>query len=126
MSILDSDGIGAYLVLPIFLDGNLAAMITLAYRNAAGLNDDPFRGRQMADQVAVALSNSHLVEKLSRLNWGSLKALARVVDAKSPRTAGHSERVTKFALKMADILIPDRRERENLHRAALVHDIGKL
>ena len=126
MSILDSDGIGAYLVLPIFLDGNLAAMITLAYRNAAGLNDDPFRGRQMADQVAVALSNSHLVEKLSRLNWGSLKALARVVDAKSPRTAGHSERVTKFALKMADILIPDRRERENLHRAALVHDIGKI
>jgi HD-GYP domain-containing protein (c-di-GMP phosphodiesterase class II)/HAMP domain-containing protein len=126
LSMLDSDGIGAYLVLPIFLDGNLAAMITLAYRNAAGLNDDRFRGRQMADQVAVALSNSHLVEKLNRLNWGTLKAFARAVDAKSPWTAGHSERVTKFVLKMTDILIPDRKERENLHRAALLHDIGKL
>jgi HD-GYP domain-containing protein (c-di-GMP phosphodiesterase class II)/HAMP domain-containing protein len=126
LSILDSDGISVYLVLPIFLDGNLSAMITLAYRNAAVLNDDRFRGRQMADQVAVALSNSRLMEKLSRLNWGTLKALARAVDAKSPWTAGHSERVTKLALKMADILIPDRRERENLHRAGLVHDVGKL
>ena len=51
LSILDSDGIGAYLVLPIFLDANLSAMITLAYRNAAALNDDRLRGRQMADQV---------------------------------------------------------------------------
>jgi len=76
--------------------------------------------------VAVALSNSRLMEKLSRLNWGTLKALARAVDAKSPWTAGHSERVTKLALKMADILILDRRKRENLHCAGLVHDIGKL
>ena len=126
LSILDSDGIGAYLVLPIFLDANLSAMITLAYRNSAVLNDDRFRGRQMADQVAVALSNSRLMEKLSRLNWGTLKALARAVDAKSSWTAGHSERVTKLALKMADILILDHKERENLHRAALLHDIGKL
>jgi len=126
LSILDNDGIGAYLVLPIFLEANLSAIITLAYRNAAVLNDDRLRGRQMADQVAVALSNSRLMEKLNRLNWGTLKALARTVDAKSPWTAGHSERVTKLALKMADILIPDRRKRENLHRAGLLHDIGKL
>ena len=126
VSILDNDGIGAYLVLPIFLDGNLSAMITLTYHNSAALNDDRLRGRQMADQVAVALSNSRLMEKLSRLNWGTLKALARAVDAKSPWTAGHSGRVTKLALKMADILIPDYKKRENLHRAGLLHDIGKL
>jgi putative nucleotidyltransferase with HDIG domain len=126
LSILDGDGIGAYLVLPIFLDTNLSAIITLAYRNAAVLNDDRFRGRQMADQVAVALSNSGLVEQLSRLNWGILRALARAVDAKSSWTAGHSERVTKLALKIADSLNLNHKERENLHRAALLHDIGKL
>ena len=126
LSILDSDGVGAYLVLPIFIDANLSAIVSLAYRNAAALNEDRFRGRQMADQVAVALSNSRLLEKLNRLNWGTLKALARTVDAKSPWTAGHSERVTKLALKMADILIPDPKKRENLHRGGLLHDIGKL
>ena len=126
VSILDSDGIGAFLVLPIFLEANLSAMITLAYRNLAVLNPDRLRGRQMADQVAVALSNSRLIEQLNRLNWGTLKALARAVDAKSSWTAGHSERVTRLVLKLADILIVDPGERENLHRAALLHDIGKL
>ena len=76
--------------------------------------------------MAVALSNSRLMEKLNKLNWGTLWALARAVDAKSPWTAGHSGRVTKMALKIAEVLIPDPRERENLHRAALLHDIGKL
>ena len=126
LSILDSDGIGAYLVLPIFFDANLSALITLAYRNSAVLNHDRLRGRQMADQVAVALSNSRLMEQLNRLNWGTLKALARAVDAKSAWTAGHSERVTQLALRLADTLILDPGERENLHRAALLHDIGKL
>jgi putative nucleotidyltransferase with HDIG domain len=126
LSIFDGNGIGAYLVLPIFLDTNLSAIITLAYRNAEVLNDDCFRGRQLADQVAVALSNSGLVEQLNKLNWGILKTLARAVDAKSSWTAGHSERVTKLALKIADRLNLNQKERENLHRAALLHDIGKL
>jgi nitrate/nitrite-specific signal transduction histidine kinase len=59
-----------FLIIEQNQDTNLSAIITLAYRNAAVLNDDRFRGRQMADQVAVALSNSGLVEQLSRLNWG--------------------------------------------------------
>ena len=80
----------------------------------------------MADQVAVALYNSRLMEQLNRLNWGTLKALARAVDAKSSWTAGHSERVARLALKLADTLVLGPRERENLHRAALLHDIGKL
>ncbi len=126
LSILDTHGTGAYLVLPIFLNANLSAIITLAYRNSAVPNADRRRGRRMADQVAVALSNSRLMEQLNRLNWGTLKALARAVDAKSSWTAGHSERVTQLSLKLADILILDHKERENLHRAALLHDIGKL
>lgn len=51
---------------------------------------------------------------------------ARVVDAKSPFTAGHSERVALFTDLIADELgyAPDRRRW--LRRAALLHDLGKL
>ena len=125
LSTVVSDGIAAYLVLPIFIDANLSTIIAMAYRNPAALNHDRLRARQMANQVAVALSNSKLLEKLDQLNWGTLRALARTVDAKSSWTAGHSERVTRLALTLADALIPDPRERENLHRAGLLHDIGK-
>lgn len=126
LSTVASDGIDSYLVLPISLDSNLAAIIAMAYRNPAALNQDRPRARQMANQVAVALSNSKLVDKLDQLNWGTLRALARTVDAKSSWTAGHSGRVTRLALELADALNFDPGERENLHRASLLHDIGKL
>lgn len=53
-------------------------------------------------------------------------AFARVIDAKSPYTAGHSERVALFADLIAEQLgwADDRRRR--IRRAALLHDIGKL
>ena len=82
--------------------------------------------RQLSDQVAVALSNAKLIEDLEGLNWGTLYALARAIDAKSPWTAGHSERVTALALKIGLVLGLDRKELDDIHRAGLLHDIGKI
>lgn len=126
LAIMKSEGISVYLVLPILLDGNLSAVLTLAYRSSKTLKDDRPRGRQMADQVAVALANSCLMEQLNRLNWGTLNALARTVDAKSSWTAGHSGRVTQLALRLGDTLRLTPKDRDLLHRAALLHDIGKI
>lgn len=53
-------------------------------------------------------------------------AFASVVDAKSPYTSGHSERVTVFADLIADELGLGEDRRRWLKRAALLHDIGKL
>ena len=69
LSTVVSDEIAAYLVLPIFLDANLSTIIVMAYRNLDDLNHDGLRARQMANQVAVALSNSKLMEQLDQLNW---------------------------------------------------------
>jgi putative nucleotidyltransferase with HDIG domain len=53
-------------------------------------------------------------------------AFARVIDAKSPYTSGHSDRVALFADMIAEGLgLPEPRRRR-LQRAALLHDIGKL
>jgi putative nucleotidyltransferase with HDIG domain len=51
---------------------------------------------------------------------------ARVVDAKSPFTAGHSDRVSLFADLIAEELDYTADRRRWLKRAALLHDIGKL
>ena len=53
-------------------------------------------------------------------------AFGQVIDAKSPFTAGHSDRVGKLTLTMADKLdLPSARARW-LRRAAVLHDVGKL
>jgi putative nucleotidyltransferase with HDIG domain len=54
------------------------------------------------------------------------EAFARVIDAKSPFTARHSENVAQIADGIAAVLEFDPVQRRILRRAGLLHDIGKL
>jgi putative nucleotidyltransferase with HDIG domain len=66
------------------------------------------------------------VQELKAFSLGAATALARTIDAKSPWTAGHSERVTALALEIARMLALPADEMVVLHRGGLLHDIGKL
>ena len=54
------------------------------------------------------------------------EAFARVIDAKSPYTARHSDGVARFAVLIAERMGFDPRDVRDLRRAGLLHDIGKL
>jgi HD-GYP domain-containing protein (c-di-GMP phosphodiesterase class II) len=124
---LAKSGSRYFLVLPVFLQEKLSAIIAFGQSEPMTPSEEDLNlARQMADQVAVALANSNLIEELNRLNWGTLKALARTVDAKSSWTAGHSERVADIALKIGKSLGLDTSSLINLQRAAFLHDIGKI
>jgi putative nucleotidyltransferase with HDIG domain len=122
-----SSGIKSYLVLPIFLKQRLAGILSFGYAKQPNFSqEDLDQARQLADQVAVAFSNARLIEELNELNWGTLTALARAIDAKSPWTAGHSERSTKIAVKIGDAMKLSHEDIDDLNRGGLLHDIGKL
>ena len=53
-------------------------------------------------------------------------AFARAVEAKSPYTQGHSQRVLEYALAIGAWLKLPRGEMEVLRQGALLHDIGKI
>lgn len=53
-------------------------------------------------------------------------AFGQVIDAKSPFTAGHSERVGELSKRMAGVLGMSRHHARRLRRAAVLHDVGKL
>ncbi len=118
---------GKAVVFPLFLEKTLSGVMAIYYHDEKACNaDDLYHARQLADQVAVALSNAYLIEDLEELNWGTLEALARTVDAKSAWTAGHSERVADYAIKIARALGQTQKEINALQRAAFLHDIGKI
>jgi HD-GYP domain-containing protein (c-di-GMP phosphodiesterase class II) len=124
---LNTNEIKSFLILPIFLDNTLKAVISIGRDQPKSYTEeDIVQARQMADQMAVALSNANLIKELDELNLGTLKALARTVDAKSAWTAGHSERVTDMALEIGAVLNLTPKELDNLHRGSLLHDIGKI
>lgn len=53
-------------------------------------------------------------------------AFARAVEAKSPYTHGHADRVAGYAVALAERIGLPKPERERLRRGALLHDIGKI
>jgi putative nucleotidyltransferase with HDIG domain len=120
-------GVRACALFPVLAASRLAAVIVLGYHGAVTASpDDLAQARHLANQVAVALSNARLLHELEQLNWGTLLALARAIDAKSPWTAGHSERVTALALDIGRTLGMTEVELAVLHRGGLLHDIGKI
>ncbi len=74
----------------------------------------------MAEQVGT------LFDELKDLSWSTITTLARTIDAKSPWTAGHSERVSQMAVAIARFMGLGDVELERLYRGGLLHDIGKI
>ena len=54
------------------------------------------------------------------------RAFARVIDAKSPWTARHSDRVARLSQSMAGMLGLSPEDELDLVRAAMLHEIGML
>jgi len=53
-------------------------------------------------------------------------SLARSIEAKSPRTNGHSERIADYAAQLGSSLDLPEEELQDLRIACLLHDIGKV
>jgi putative two-component system response regulator len=77
---------------------------------------DELRARLRVGRRIVGLQTSETV----------VYSFARAVDAKSPYTRGHSDRVTQYALALAQRLGLSQVEVDVVRRGGLMHDIGKI
>ncbi len=89
-------------------------------------NDDVELFETLARQAAVAIENASLYTDLQELFLNSIRTVVSLIDAKDDYTAGHSSRVTKYALMIADQLGFATEDRKRLELAALLHDVGKI
>ncbi len=104
-----------------FFKGELDFFVALAYDVAMAI-----RNAQLFDDLATELRINH------ELFINTTIALAEAIEAKDHYTRGHTERVTKYSLLIANKLIKNKvvhvpdKFLENLHIASLLHDIGKI
>ncbi len=102
--------------------------------------------KTLANDVAMALSNTQLIQDLQEkvlevhrlyerehsIFVHTAISLAAAIDARDPYTHGHTERVTRYALAIAEELedMPEalayKNFKETLHISALLHDVGKI
>ncbi|HEY7786450.1 MAG TPA: HD domain-containing phosphohydrolase [Pyrinomonadaceae bacterium] len=82
---------------------------------------------QMTDQIERYIKDLQRSVKENReLFLGTVKSLAAAIDGKDPYTRGHSERVSRISMAIAQRLnLPDD-ECEKIRISALLHDVGKI
>lgn len=85
----------------------------------------PFRNLEVAARCRSLLRQKDLIDALDSAE-SVVFALARAIEAKSPYTHGHSGRVTRYALALAEQLDLREPESDVLRRGAILHDIGKI
>ena len=81
----------------------------------------------MTDQIERYINDLHAsVAENRELFLGTVKSLAAAIDGKDPYTRGHSERVSRFSIAIAQRLgLPDD-EIEKIRISAVLHDVGKI
>ena len=101
---------------------NFANIQTLANQAAVTLERTLLlaESRRQAKQIEVAY------EKLQTTYDQTLSALMSALDARDRETEGHSNRVSRTACMIGELLGLDSQQLKELERGALLHDIGKI
>jgi len=143
MELLDAE-----LCVPCFFKSELLGVLILGQK-ASGrsfIREEMNIFATLANDAAMALANTRLIENLRKkvdevkhlcerehkLFISTAVTLAKAIDARDIYTLGHTERVTRYCLSIADELVDlpeirlNSRFKEMLHITALLHDIGKI
>lgn len=80
----------------------------------------------VAPEIGISIRNCMLLEAKERQFKSIIQVLAASIDARDPLTAGHSEKVTEYALGICRELDMTKEYEEILRIASLLHDYGKI
>jgi HD-GYP domain-containing protein (c-di-GMP phosphodiesterase class II) len=105
--------------------GDFSQRIAVRSRTELGALGQSFN--LMTDQLEKFISDlQRSADENRELFLGTVKALAAAIDGKDPYTRGHSERVARFSVAIAQGMdLPDD-EIEKIRISALLHDVGKI
>ncbi len=76
--------------------------------------------------LGIHSGNIELYRQQSELLAGIVRALTSAIDAKDPYTCGHSDRVARVAVRLAEELGCDGKTLNTIYLSGLLHDIGKI
>ncbi|MCR4823197.1 MAG: HD domain-containing protein [Treponema sp.] len=81
---------------------------------------------QLQHRLEMQKKQLELAKDQVRMGNETILAIAKTVDAKDENTSQHSVRVSEYSVLIAGELGFTKEEQENIRRAALLHDIGKI
>ncbi|RNC73292.1 MAG: HD domain-containing protein [Desulfuromonadales bacterium] len=120
-------GIRSLLAIPLMARDQVKGVLLLGDREEGKFaRGETFTIEKIASQMAVALENARLYEDMRSLFINTVSSLANAIDAKSPWTKGHSERVMHISVRIAKAMGLSDDTVERVRLGGLLHDIGKI
>ena len=121
-------GVKSFVCCPIICEGESVGVLAVDNLKSSRplMQRDKSLLMGIAPVIGVAIRNAeHLLAKDKEFR-STLQVLAASIDARDPLTAGHSEKVTEYAVGICDEMDLDVEFRECVRVAALLHDYGKI
>jgi putative two-component system response regulator len=115
-------------LIPVVILTAIADADTRVAGLAAGADDffaKPFNLLELETRVAVLLRVKTLLDQLDRAE-SMITTLAMTIEARDPYTAGHCQRLARYAVTLGSALGVDADVRRNLMLAGFLHDLGKV
>jgi len=140
--IYDIPGVKHLVLVPVFMNYSTLGWLLAINRNnrrspGAGerwwkLSQNELGTREaslLSTAAAMLASHAHnlaLLDEREALMVSVVRTLVSAVDSRDPYTCGHSERVARFAKRLAQQFDFDDNALERLYLTGLLHDIGKI
>ncbi len=131
---LADQGLMVTYAIPLVAKGLVKGVLEVAHRTHldTSLEWGDFL-ESLADQAAIATDNAALFAELQTSNAemmlaydATIEGWSRALDLRDKETEGHTQRVTRLSIRLAQAVGMSGAELTNVRRGALLHDIGKM
>lgn len=115
------------LCVPLRLSAGTIGALELVNKNIGAFSiEDEELLSYFADQAAISIERVRFYEDEKNFEIHFTNILANTSDKMVAEKRGHSRRVARYTLLMADVLNMSEEDKKRLYRASLLHDIGFL
>jgi putative nucleotidyltransferase with HDIG domain len=130
----ENEGFNTYIGVPLTSKGEVNGVLELYHKTRLKPDSEWIDFLEtLAGQIAIAIDNALLFEGLQRSNADlaraydtALEGWSRALDLRDKETEGHTQRVTRMALRLASAMGISQTELDQMRRGAILHDIGKM
>ncbi len=113
--------------IPVMFNNRFLASLILYSKSPSYYTKEHMRiSLALAHQIALAIQNYQLYSNMHMNYFNTIKSLVLAMEAKDPYTKGHSERVTNYALMIADMLGVSALQTQMIKYCGMLHDLGKI
>lgn len=118
---------GSALCTPVIFNRRFLAALVLYSSKTSYYREEQVKvSLALVCQIALAIQNYHLYTNMHMNYFNTIRSLVLAMEARDPYTKGHSERVTEYALIIADNIGLHPEQVQMIKYCGVLHDIGKI